>query len=384
MAPMSPACQQGVDLMRVIAAHLIVLHHLAIYTGMAEAAWALAPDVLSALANDARKVVQVFLVIGGLLAARSLMPGVGLEDRLPRTSHAPTMTWALRAVAARYLRLMPMLLLAVALVLVVAWLVEVWVGVGEGDGATRTGVRLLVHLLLLQDVLGVPSFSAGLWYVAIDLQLYACAVVLSWWALRPSHDESRYRGLRASGWLHAGMLRTRSNLVLWVVVVMVLLSAWVFNRDARGDAFAPYFMVPYGLGMLAWWAGRSAAARAALLAATVGVAAALMVDFRDRLLLALLTAWVLVALLRWRLDVQRDSRVASVLRRQAGATYALFLLHYPVLLLVDAWWSTRVSASPLMALTGLIVTWFGARCLALLVHAWVEPQLMRVARLVRP
>ncbi len=353
----------GIDVLRIVAAHAIVAHHLAIYTTMADAAWPLAPELFRALADHARKAVQVFLVMGGFLAARSLMPidaggSQGADDTARRTGGAMS---ALALLGSRFLRLAPMVWVALLAVTVV----QAWVGPASSGTVAATAMQIAANALLLQDVLGVPSMSAGLWYVAIDLQLFACAAVLTRLGPRSRHG------------------------VLACVVVAVVASAWVFNRDARGDAFAPYFMASYGLGMLAAWAGatrRAAdsaarAARVALVAAGVGVVVALTVDFRDRLVLALVTTWGLWALHREPppapVREPGSTTMQRALRTQAGATYALFLLHYPLLLLVDAWWTRSMPSTPLGQGAGLLVTWVGAWGLAMAVHRWVEPRIIR-------
>lgn len=63
-----------INLLKAVAAQLIVLHHLAFYGRMADHARPLMPDLIDWLADDARIAVQVFLVIGGFLVAKSLGP----------------------------------------------------------------------------------------------------------------------------------------------------------------------------------------------------------------------------------------------------------------------------------------------------------------------
>ncbi|MCY1240790.1 hypothetical protein D9M72_536550 [compost metagenome] len=64
--------------------------------------------------------------------------------------------------------------------------------------------QLLAHGLLLQDLLGYEALSTGVWYVAIDFQLFVLAL---------------------------------------------------FNLKAELDSTAIYFFGAYGLGMLAFWIG---------------------------------------------------------------------------------------------------------------------------------
>ena len=63
-----------VDGLKVTAAMLVVLHHLAFYGPMADHLRPVVPRLWQWLVDDARMAVQVFLVVGGFLAARSLAP----------------------------------------------------------------------------------------------------------------------------------------------------------------------------------------------------------------------------------------------------------------------------------------------------------------------
>ena len=91
-----------IDALKVLASQLIVLHHIVWYTPMAQTVVPAWPAVANFLADEARYVVQIFLVIGGFLAARGLTRRL---DSLPR------------ALIGRYLRLVPMLAAALLAVL---------------------------------------------------------------------------------------------------------------------------------------------------------------------------------------------------------------------------------------------------------------------------
>jgi len=84
--------------------------------------------------------------------------------------------------------------------------------------------------------LGLDSLSAGVWYVAIDFQLFALMLVLLWLARRMADRTSAQR---------------------WMTLVLVGgLAAWsllVFNTDPGWDNWAVYFFAAYALGALAWW-----------------------------------------------------------------------------------------------------------------------------------
>src|SRR5580765_6342029 len=93
-----------IDLLKVIAAQLIVLHHLAFYGPMADHVRPIAPTLINWLDDYARIAVQVFLVVGGFLAAKSLSP------QGPSAVSAP-----MRVLWRRYMKLAPPFLAATML-----------------------------------------------------------------------------------------------------------------------------------------------------------------------------------------------------------------------------------------------------------------------------
>ena len=150
-----------IDGLKVLASQLIVLHHVLLYAPMAQRVVPAWPRTAAFLLDEARFVVQIFLVIGGFLAAQGLSRPVA---NLPQS------------LLARYARLVPMLAVALLAVLAASALlpagrwpdwVTPWPTVGQ----------FAAHLLLLQDILGVPSLSAGAWYVSIDFQLFALLAI---------------------------------------------------------------------------------------------------------------------------------------------------------------------------------------------------------------
>ena len=332
-----------IDALKALAAQAIVLHHLVSYGPIARAAHAALPMLAGAMHQYGRMAVQVFLVVGGYLSARGLSPrGQALQ------AGVPDLLWR------RYLRLVLPFLAALCLTLGASGLVaSSWPELVPTDISLG---QLFAHALLLHDVLGYEALTVGAWYVAIDLQLFALLVGLLWLARR--------------GWRHP------SRLVVGPVLVgaVALASAFVFNRQSGMDAFAPYFFVSYGLGALVHWLGLWKFRRAGLVLLAVAIAAALWLDWRDRLALALATAlW-----LAWAHQRQADGRPllpeswAAHLAALATPSYALFLLHFPVLLLTNALLAHVPGASPALGLTMLAATWLLANCLAVPFHRWVE------------
>ncbi|MGH8034482.1 MAG: acyltransferase family protein, partial [Lysobacterales bacterium] len=148
----------GIDALKGLACAMIVWHHLAFYGPMSDVVHPIVPGLTGWLYDYGRMAVQVFLVVGGFLAAGSLAPG-GVATFGP----------AGRLILRRYRRLVPPFLVALAVSVLVAALVRPWFEHASVPAAP-TLVQLLAHVLLLQDVLGQEALSAGVWYVAIVLQ----------------------------------------------------------------------------------------------------------------------------------------------------------------------------------------------------------------------
>jgi peptidoglycan/LPS O-acetylase OafA/YrhL len=271
--------------------------------------------------------VQVFLAVGGFLAASSLAPQAGASTQT---------AWS--RIARRYARLAMPYLAAVGFTVLVAALVRPWLG-NELVPAAPTLLQLLAHALLLQDLLGYDALSAGVWYVAIDFQLFALALLL------------------------LGARRLAGALVLAVAVA----SLFFFNRSTGFDSTALYFFGAYGLGMLGWWIGRAErthvwGAGVAALALLGGVA--LWFDWRSRIAIALVTALGLaLAERRGRLTAARGiggiggiGALGRPLLRLGRISYSLFLIHFAVILLVAALFSRWGAQPPWVGALGMLAT----------------------------
>lgn len=347
----SPGAHFGfLDLLKAVASNLIVLHHLAFYGPMSERAMPLAPGLLGWLDEHARIAVQVFLVIGGFLAAKSLCP-----------RGTPVVSDPIRAITRRYVKLAPPFVAALLLAIAASELARQWM-VHDSISATPTLGQIAAHALLLHSVLGVESLSAGVWYVAIDFQLYALLATLLWLA-------GRAAGGRPNSWLVPAM------------IAMVSAGSLLhFNLDSDWDVWAPYFIGSYGLGMLAWWASdikRDRLATALLVGTILAVgAAALVLDFRSRIALALFTALALVAVFRTGAStLHRMPAAVGVLGR---ISYSVFLVHFPVCLVVNAAFTRFAPASPLIQAAGILVAWVASIVAGAMFYRWIEKPLGRL------
>lgn len=313
-----------IDALKAIASQLIVLHHLAFYGPMSDVANELAPSLLSWLSQDARIAVQVFLVIGGFLAAKALAPAGKLTSITP-----------LRLLKKRYLKLVIPYLAAVLLSILCAAIARHLI---DHDSIPNppTPAQMLAHIGLLQNILDFDSLSAGVWYIAIDFQLFTLLLATLWLA--------RWAG---------GAATQRIGIVL--VSALALASLLYFNRHADWDNWALYFFGAYALGTLTYWISEAKQRPYGLLLMTLVVVAALAVDFRSRIAVALITALALgIARRGGFMETWPRGKTLAYLGK---ISYSVFLAHFPVILVVNAAFSKFAPQSAAINAGGIVVAW---------------------------
>lgn len=352
-----------VDCLKALAALLIVLHHLAFYGPMGDEIRPLVPRLWDWLASDARMAVQVFLVVAGFLCARSLAP----TGHMGKTAFLP-------AVRSRFLRIA--LPYHAVLVLAVACneLARLVMPHPSISAPPALG-QLLAHALLLQDVLGYESLSAGLWYVAIDLQLFVLMTALL--AIGRQADEA-IRALRLQ------RLPDASRLSILLVSAAGLASLLYFNRTSGWEAWGVHFFGAYALGAVAWWSTREPRGGWWLAAMTACAAAALLLTFRERLVVALVVALLLGISFRQHRSVQSaeaterlSAGAVRAIRWLATNSYAIFLVHFPICLLVNAVFTRYAPHAPSWQAAGIVVAVASSIGAGTLFHALVERPLLR-------
>lgn len=315
-----------IDAFKAIASQLIVLHHLSSYGPLSESARELAPQLLDWMYDYARVAVQVFLVIGGFLAAKGLAP-----------TGEPTVERPLLLIWKRYRRLVLPYLAALGVGITCAALARLWLWDGWVPNAP-TLPQLAAHALLLNGLLNQEALSAGVWYVAIDFQLFALMVLTLWLS-------------RKAGAV-AGQVRRLTPVLVGVLAVV---SLFHFNRNEVWDEWAIYFFGSYAMGALAYWAADERRSYVWLTLLAAIVVAALAVDFRLRIAVALAVALALGvgrrtgALEAW-LDVKPLAYLGKI-------SYSVFLFHFPVLMVMNAVIPHLAPRNPTASAIGLMLAW---------------------------
>jgi len=337
------------DFLRAIASQLIVWHHLSFYGPLAEYAYPAAPVLLDWLARYARMAVQVFFVLGGYFTAHSL-------SRSKRLSTKPVVS----IISQRYRRIGLPYLAALTVAIFANALARRWMD-HEAISASPTFGQLLAHAAFLHDILGYEALTAGIWYLAIDFQLFLLSLGLFW---------------AAQSWLERSGRASNQDalkLLLRCLAPLAVASLFWFNRHARYDAWAIYFVGTYFLGMVLHELLERRLTVTWAVAYWGLVIVAAVVDPRPRLLVAAATTLIVYAAARTGI-LQRWPRNA-VVNYFGRISYSLFLIHFPVLLVINAWGAVRLTTSTHMAVFGLLLAYVLSLLAGILLYHGVEKRI---------
>lgn len=338
----------AIDAIKGVASQLILLHHFCIYGSMADAVWNFAPLIFKWLANDGRLAVQCFLVMAGFLAAGAMLPGNGKPWTAPKISGLPSVIWQ------RYLRLAKTYLVGLLAAIVCAAVARALVDDPTTPAAANINV-LAAHVLFAQDLLGVPALSAGAWYISIDLQLYALLALIC-----------------TASALLTRRAKSTQTVAKVVVITLGLCSLLVFNRNANLEIWGIYFFGSYTLGASARWASQAEGGRKWLWISGMAIACALalLVQWRTRIAVSTITALYLATRGAHRSVMNPQlAQLASFLSR---ISFPLFVLHYPVLMLVNALVKSGWGDAVLPNALGLVMAWSLSMLAANKLAGWVE------------
>jgi peptidoglycan/LPS O-acetylase OafA/YrhL len=341
-----------VDLVRALASTVILGHHFSSYQPLADAASPIAGPLLNWF-HDYGRVAQVFIVLSGFMLAGSL------SNRRWDGGRAG------RFIIQRYCRLALPYFAAMGLAIVACDVGRDWID-NDVVGALPTIEQVLAHVLFLQDVLGYESLSAGLWFVCISFQLTLVCVAALF--VRDAVMN------RTPEWIRGGVARLPLALG-WLLAVA---SLFYFNRDSSWESWAAFFFGQFFLGVLVHRALENSRAQKSLALYIVIIAVALAVEWRSRLALALATG--LALFLGGKLGVLRSWPTNRVVAFMGRTSYSLFLIHFPVLIIVATLWEQQEWTTPMGAVAGLVFAYVVSIAVATLFYRFVEAPAMRLSR----
>jgi peptidoglycan/LPS O-acetylase OafA/YrhL len=303
------------------------------------------PALIDWLYDYARMAVQVFFVISGYLAARSMFSNTGNMTRLTTN------------LINRYLRLVIPFFFALVLAIVCAFVARQLLA-DDFIPAAPELLQILSHVFLLHGVLDFDSLSAGAWFIAVDFQLFMMMLGIAWLGGRAI--DSR-------------------KIVLVMVTLMAAASLFWFNRHAGYDDWALYFFGAYGMGAMAYWAGQREQ-QAAWLWLNVAIAlASLFVDFRLRILIAVCVA--LMLFYTRNMQIKEGFKLQKIVHYLGTISYALFLVHFSVVMLANAIFGWFKLSDSLTSFVFMLFSWLASLVLADIFYRRIEKPIISVIKL---
>ena len=214
--------------------------------------------------------------------------------------------------------------------------------------------QVLAHFTLTHDIFGLPAISAGVWYVAIDLQLFLMTMGLVY-------------GAR---WVSARFGFSPAPLVVYSMFALTLLSLFWWNRNPTLDEWGWYFIGSYGLGFLAQWASKAQRRLWGSAVIALCLLGCLVIEWRERFLLTGLVALILVNHAQASMLFQRLA--SKPVQWLSDISYSVFLIHYGVAVLASA----VVIELDLQGVTSnglaFLLTWVAGSAAGWLLHWGVE------------
>jgi peptidoglycan/LPS O-acetylase OafA/YrhL len=338
-----------IDTLKALSAQVIVIHHLVSYGPMASSVGLAAPNLVAWFATYGRWAVQVFLVIAGFLTAKSL--GI----------YPATLLCSCRQILKRYIRLVWPFGVAVTLAVLSAELARCWTN-DPILPSPASWAQYASHWLLIHTITGHESLSTGVWYVAIDFQLFAVTIVLVWFS-------------RSIRWL--------GGAPFFVGLLTIISLIWIRNWQAW-DGWCLYFYYSYGIGVLVGWLQSQNNhsiqwLRCALMAVFIVLFWQFALTLYGRLAVVLCSSILLILSReyprRWKSSLTVSKSHFSVLIHYLGArSYALFLIHFSISMLVNASQDRFNWKTPTDGVLAMCTTWIFSMIIADVFHRIIEKQ----------
>jgi peptidoglycan/LPS O-acetylase OafA/YrhL len=327
-----------VDFLKTIAVQIIIFHHLCNYGIISMKVHELFPNFVDFIGLHGRYAVQIFLVIGCYLTAKSLPQALekfGL--------------W--KTIINRYLRLAPTYIVAIIITILCAMVART-VHYEEYIGESETVTQLVAHLFFLQNILQFESISVGVWYVAIDWQLYIFTACLLY------------------------LMRSFKKALL-ILPVVIAASLMYFSQIPVLEDYFIYFIGAYGLGMIAFLAEDSShlesrqLARILLLIFLLLILSDTFFELRIKNVIEIVLA-ILLALYGNRSYNSKNLKWSKICIWFSQRSYCAFLIHFSLLLIGNSMYYFFQWQSQLTGLFIMIMIWVGSWIVAHVLFQLVE------------
>lgn len=333
-----------IDFLKTFAVQIIILHHLCNYGEIPLKVGEIWPFFVEFLGAYGKYAVQIFLVIGGYLAAKHL------PQALSRYGLCQT-------IIDKYWRLAPAYSVAICITMGCAMLARTLHN-EEYLGSPETFLQILSHLFFLQNILGYESISVGVWYIAIDWQLYtviACALFL---------------------------LKSMKN-VLWLLAIMMLVAQMHWSHRPFLDNYFIYFIGAYGLGILVFLAHdvrclvTQNLAKRLLFTFFIVFLFGLMIDFRIKNIVEMACAGILFIYAK-KAHHTTHLTWSKICLWFSQRSYSAFLIHFSLIILGNTLFHFLALQNPMWAILFMVHIWILSWLFAHLLFTYIELPLRKI------
>ena len=218
----------------------------------------------------------------------------------------------------------------------------------------------------MQDILGYESLTAGVWFLCIDFQMavvYVAIVALG---------RTIVRGLARRGY----HVTIDPGLVLGGALATA--SIWFFNLDESWDVWAVYFFGHFFMGVMVYYGLQSPRYRRWFALYALMLATALAFSWRGHLAISLVTG--LALFFAGKYGLMERWPASRAICYQGRTSYSLFLLHFPVMVVVCALWARFELDGSGSVAAALILAYVASVLLAAGFHHAIEMPAARLAR----
>ena len=327
-----------VDFLKTIAVQIIIFHHLSNYGIIPLKVHDIFPQFIDFIGLHGRYAVQIFLVTGGYLTARSLPPSLEKYGLL-------------KSIVNRYLRLVPAYIVAIIFTIICAAIARS-VHFEEYIGEQETIFQIFAHFFFLQHILGFESISLGVWYVAIDWQLYIFIACL----------------------LYGFKSFKRMFILLPIAIAASLLF---FSQHPLYEDYFIYFVGAYGLGIVAYLAEDSThpetrqPARIILIFLTVLILSNTFFELQIKNIIEIVLA-ILLSLFGKKTYSSINNPIFKLCVWFSHRSYCAFLIHFSLLLLGNSLYYHYQFQSSELALLLMLIIWLFSWIFAHILYLAVE------------
>jgi peptidoglycan/LPS O-acetylase OafA/YrhL len=341
---MSPSSSQMknqyffVDFLKTIAVQIIIFHHLSNYGIIPLKVHDILPRFIDFIGLHGRYAVQIFLVIGGYLTAKSLPSSLEKFGLL-------------KSIVNRYLRLVPAYMVAIIFTVICAAVARS-VHYEEYIGEQETIFQIFAHFVFLQHILGFESISLGVWYVAIDWQLYIFIACLLY-----------------------GFKSFKRMFVLLPIAITA--SLLFFSQHPFYEDYFIYFIGAYGLGIVSYLAEDSThpetrqPARIILIFFTVLIFSDTFFELQIKNIIEIFLA-ILLSLFGKKKYSSFNNPIFKLCVWFSQRSYCAFLIHFSLLLLGNSLYYHYQFQSSEIALLLMLFIWLFSWIFAHILYLAVE------------